>query len=309
MKHPCPHLDKILGLNEPITRREFLDGALVASGSLLIGGLPFSSLAAAQTSAASGGGWTGYSGEGDYKDSAGNTEEVVQSAHAVRDGAYDKPQPDVIETSEIYDCVIVGGGFSGLSAGLFFHQKASSNRNCLILDNARVFGGVAKRNEFIVDGHRLYAPQASIHFQRPYPNSFLESVYDAMGLDWGAFKEYQEWQGPSPEISISPRPANNPGGVNSRPRSGFFFGAKYGYRPGLWVTDPWSKDLAGTPFSESTRREMLALARDRHVVPPLVYDYPGDSVSRVLDSMTMEDYLVRTYGVSRDTVRLDENPR
>jgi hypothetical protein len=58
------------------------------------------------------------------------------------------------------------------------------------------------------------------------------------------------------------------------------------------------------PVSSTLGQELLALAHDRHVVPPLVYDYPGDAVSRVLDSMTMEDYLVRTYGVSRDTVRL-----
>ena len=38
----CPHLDKILGLNEPISRRDFLDGALVASAELLVAGVcPF----------------------------------------------------------------------------------------------------------------------------------------------------------------------------------------------------------------------------------------------------------------------------
>ena len=44
---------------------------------------------------------------------------------------------------------------------------------------------------------------------------------------------------------------------------------------------------------------------NRFIAPPLVYDYPGDAVSRQLDSMTIEDYLVRTYGVSRETIRLD----
>ena len=37
----------------------------------------------------------------------------------------------------------------------------------------------------------------------------------------------------------------------------------------------------------------------------MLYDYPGDAVSRQLDSMTIEDYLLRTYGVSRETIRLD----
>src|SRR5690242_17302174 len=117
MPKRCPHLDKMLGIDERISRRDFLDGALMASGAALLAGeTPQQMLAqaGAQTSA-----WTGYTGEGDYKGSAGNTEEVVHNAHAVRDGAYDKVPSEVNDTNEIFDCVVVGGGFSGLSAGLF----------------------------------------------------------------------------------------------------------------------------------------------------------------------------------------------
>jgi spermidine dehydrogenase len=288
----CPYSDKILGLDASISRRDFLDGLVLSSAGLLL---------AADLNAQST--WAGYMGEGDYKTSAGNTPEVFQNAHAVRDGAYNKVPADVHETGEIYDCVIVGGGFSGLSAGLFFQQKTGAKRNCLILDNARIFGGVAKRNEFQVNGHRLYAPQASVHFQPPYPNSFLKSVYDAMGLDWNAFKSYQEWEGPTPKISL-PRSPYGEGQINGKPALGFYFGAKYGHNPGVWITDPWGKNLEGTPFSASQRKEMLALYRNQNVVAPLVYDYPGDAVSRELDGMTLEDYFVRTYGVSRETVRL-----
>ena len=298
----CPHLDKILGLNEPISRRDFLDGTLIASTGMLVAAacpFPLGAQAAAEISPA----WTGYTGEGDYQGSAGNTDRVIQSAHAVRDGKYDKVPSEVTETGEVYDCVVVGGGFSGLSAGLFFYQRGGSQRNCLILDNAKIFGGVAKRNEFIVDGHRLFAPQASVHFQPPYPNSFLKNVYDSIGLDWDAFKSYQKWQGPSPEIAL-PRSAYGQGTVKGKPALGFFFGAKYGHKPGIWITDPWGKKLEGTPFSESTRKEMLALNSEQTAVPRLVYDYPGDAISRQLDSMTLEDYLIRTYRVSRETVRL-----
>jgi spermidine dehydrogenase len=298
----CPHLDKILGLSENISRRDFLDGALLASTGVLASSVcpfPLGAQQADQVSA----GWTGYTGEGDYAGSAGNTEQVLQNAHAVRDGKYDQALQDVRDTSEIYDCVVVGGGMSGLSAGLFFHQQAGTERNCLILDNAHIFGGVAKRNEFVVDGHRLYAPQASVHFQPPYPNSFLKTVYDAMGLDWEVFKSYQKWQGPSPEIDL-PRSPYGEGYVSGKPAVGFFFGAKYGHKPGVWVTDPYGKKLEGTPFDAKTREEMIRLDSDQPVVPPLVYDYPGDAVSRQLDSMTLEDYLMRTYGVSRETVRL-----
>ena len=298
----CPHLDSILGVTESITRRDFLDGVLLASGVALTASA-VSPLAAAQESQTPVPGWNGYAGEGDYGSSAGNTEEVIANAHAVRDGIYNALPSNIIETNEVYDCVVVGGGLSGLSAGFFFHQRASANRNCLILDNARIFGGVAKRNEFLVDGHRLYAPQASVHFQPPYPNSFLETVYDGMGLEWSQFRSYQDWDGPKPEIQL-PRSPYGQGSIHDKPALGFYFGAKYGKTPGIWVVDPWDKNLEGTPFSERTRRDLLALHHDKPVERPLVYDYPGDPISRELDSMTYEDYLVRTYGVTRDSARL-----
>jgi spermidine dehydrogenase len=271
MSNRCPHFDGVF-------RRDFLEGALVAQQNT----------------------WPGYTGEGDYKLSAGNTESVVHDAHLVRDGAYDQVVSQVTDTGEIYDCAVVGGGLSGLSAALFFHQRTGAKRNCIVLDNAAIFGGVAKRNEFEVDGHRLYAPQASVHFQPPYPNSFLSSVYEAMGMDWGAFKSYQQWQGPSPKMSLARSPYGA-ASINGKPAFGFFFG------PGKWVKDPWGKNLEGTPFSEQTRKELLALHFDRPTAPHLVYDYPGDAASRALDSMTIEDYLVRTYGVSRETIRLDRS--
>ena len=302
MNTGCPHLKKLLGMDERISRRDFLDGALVASGAaLLVGSDPGQMLA--QTAGSPAGDWTGYTGEGDYKDAAGNTEEVVHNAHAVRDGAYNKLPSEVHDTGELFDCVIVGGGFSGLSAGLFFNQKAGAERTCLILDNARVFGGVAKRNEFVVDGKRLFAPQASVHFQPPYPNSFLKSVYDAMGLDWSAFRQYQTWKSDSPEMPLPRSPYRVAGFPNLR-TYGLYFGAKYGKTPGIWVTDPWGKNLEGTPFSETTRQELRKWHNGQHAAPPLIYDYPGDAVSRQLDSMSLEDYWVRTYGISRETLRL-----
>jgi spermidine dehydrogenase len=298
----CPRADKTLGLNEPISRRDFIDGMLVASTTMaVVTACPFT--LGAQSPGSPTPGWTGFSGEGDYKGSAGNTEQVVQNAHAVRDGKFAKAPLDVVETDEVYDCVVVGGGQAGLSAGMFFSLQASAKRNCLILDNAHIFGGVAKRNEFVVDGHRLYGPQASVHFQPPYPDSFLENVYAEMGLDWDAFKSYQNWQGPTPEMWL-PRSPYGTGRINGKEALGFYFGAKYGHKPGIWITDPWGKGLQGTPFSETTRKELLALTNETPVAPPLLYDYPGDAISRQLDSMTLEDYFVRTYGVSRETVRL-----
>jgi spermidine dehydrogenase len=296
----CPHLMKLLGMDVGVSRRDFLDGTLLASGAaLLTAGAPAGILA--QTGSQSGA-WAGYAGEGDYRLAAGNSEEVVQTAHAVRDGAWDKLPEGAADTGEVYDCVVVGGGFAGLSAGLFFKQKAGG-RSCLILDNAKVFGGVAKRNEFAVNGHRLYAPQASVHFQPPYPNSFLKGVYDAMGLDWDAFKQYQNPEGAAAGMDL-PRSPYRVSGYGKRSTYGWFFGAKFGHKPGIWVKDPWRNNLATTPFSEKTRQEMLRWRRGELAAPRLVYDYPGDAISRQLDGMTLEDLMVRTYGMSRETIRL-----
>lgn len=295
MAQRCPHLGKVLGLDEPISRRDFLDGALVASGGILLG-------AAAPQQLLSQTGWAGYTGEGDYRNSAGNSEDVVHSAHAVRDGAYDKLPSEPVETGETFDCVVVGGGFSGLSAAMFFKQRAGAGSTCLILDNASMFGGIAKRNEFVVNGHRLYAPQGSVHFQPPYPHSFLKGVYDSMGMDFNAFKDYQTWQGPSPEIALTRSPYRVLG--MKEKTYGFYFGAKFGKKPGVWVVDPWGKNLEGTPLSESTRREMLAWHRGDRKEPAWRYEYPGDEISRKIDSITLEEYYMRTLGLSRDTVRL-----
>ena len=72
--------------------------------------------------------WTGYGGVGEYSHSNGNTVEVLQAGHKMRDGAYDPLPADTVDTGEIYDCVIVGGGISGLAAALSFLRQAGPGR-------------------------------------------------------------------------------------------------------------------------------------------------------------------------------------
>src|SRR5437660_11788274 len=86
----CPHLDKILGLSENISRRDFLDATLMASAALLTASVcPFP--LGAQTPAQSGSSCTGYTAEGDEQGSPGNAEQVLAAAHAVRHGKHDQP--------------------------------------------------------------------------------------------------------------------------------------------------------------------------------------------------------------------------
>jgi spermidine dehydrogenase len=63
-------------------------------------------------------------------------------------GGYDQIPSQVTDSGEIYDCTVLRGGFSGLSAALFFLQRTGATRNCIVLGNAAIFEGVAKRNAF-----------------------------------------------------------------------------------------------------------------------------------------------------------------
>src|SRR5438093_13628861 len=148
-----------------ITRRDFLGSTLLASGAaLLAGATPAQLLAKAGADE-----FTGYGGVGEYSTSNGNTLPVLQAGHSIRDRIYDPIPKDIVDTGEIYDCVIVGGGISGLAAALFFQRQADARLKALVLENHPIFGGEAKQNEFLVDGQRLIAHQGSAIYQLQYP--------------------------------------------------------------------------------------------------------------------------------------------
>ncbi|MGH9328374.1 MAG: NAD(P)-binding protein [Terriglobia bacterium] len=277
---------KALGMDQPICRRDFLNSTLLASGSLLLGSLSPKQLLAQDD-------WTGYGGVGDYASSNGNTFEVMTAGHQIRNAVYTSLPPDTIDTGEVFDCVIVGGGISGLAAALFLKKYAGSKLKCLVLEDHPVFGGEAKRNEFIVDGHRIMGPQGSDHFQVPYPYSFIARFYELIGLDWRDFT-YQTWAGPSPELPL---------GVSfedAKPPEAFYFGAKFGQKSGIWLIDPWSKELKGAPIPAAMRAEMLKYhARQKEGLP---FDYPGDEKSRQLDSVSIRQCLMENYGLSDPTI-------
>ncbi len=65
-----------------------------------------------------------------------------------------KPGPGidrrVADTGQVYDCVIVGAGISGLAAAKYYGDRFGANSKILLLDPMRDFGGHAHRNEFHV---------------------------------------------------------------------------------------------------------------------------------------------------------------
>ena len=294
-----------------ITRRDFLGSTLLASGSALIAGLtPAELLARSKASATSDEAtdyFTGYGGVGEYASSNGNTWKVLQAGHAIRDGKYDPLPNDVVDTEELYDCVIVGGGISGLAAGLFFQRSAGPGMKCLILENHDIFGGEAKQNEFLVDGKRLVAHQGSAIYQIQYPHSFLARFYESIGLRAPNLK-YQTWAGPGKEFPLSKTPYEAVGLQHGQ--YGFWFGAKFGSKPGVWLIDPVGKDLQGAAVAATARAEWLRWLKGE-AVEKTKFEPPkaeGDAVSRYLDSITLEQHYMERFGLSRETVRTFLSP-
>ena len=288
--------EQAVGMDANITRRDFLGSTLLASGAALLHGLTPAQLLAAQDD------FTGYGGVGDYRFSNGNTLEVLTAGHKMRDSASRGVPSDAIDTGETYDCVIVGGGISGIAAALFFQRLAGPNKTCLILENHPIFGGEAKQNEFEVDGKRLIVHQGSAIYLVPYPHSFIARFYDSIGLHTPKLS-YQKWSGPQPEMAIGRTPYDSAG--LGRGQYAFWFGAKFGQRPGIWLIDPLGKKMQGAPISEGARMELLRwfsgkASDESKFVPP---KYEGDEISRQLDSITLEAHIMQRSGLSRETIR------
>jgi spermidine dehydrogenase len=276
--------DDRLGMNEPISRRDFVNGVVLAgAGMLLNGRAPAMAISPADA-------WNGYGGVGDYRASNGNTYDVMNAAHAMRDGAFERTA--ATDTGEMYDLVSVGGGLSGLAAAVFF-QKNKGGR-CLVLDNHPIFGGEAKRNEFRIDGQSLIAHQGSAIFLVPQQGGYTDSFYEMIGMDRSTL-DYQKWRGPSPEMQLHQSPYAEPKDY------GFYFGAQFGKRPGVWVIDPWGRKLDGAPLSDAVKADLMRWRTVRDDGPRPQTE--GDAISRQLDTITLEDHLMARHRISRETVR------
>ena len=293
--------DRKLGMRDPITRRDFLGSTLLASGALLLESTTPAELVATSDD------FTGYGGVGEYSRSNGNTLEVLQAGHTIRDGIYNPLPKDTIDTGETYDCIVIGGGISGLAAALFFQRQARTEMKCLVLENHPIFGGEAKQNEFLVNGNRLITHQGSAIYQLHSPESFIAQFYESIGLKAQKL-DYQKWAGPGPEMPLSQTPYEAVGMEHGQ--YGFWFGAKFGQKPGMWLINPVGKNLQGAPISEATRTEWLRwlksspVPEDRFVHPKV----EGDAISRYLDSITLEQHYMERFALSRETVRTFLSP-
>jgi spermidine dehydrogenase len=284
-----------LGLDAPITRRDFIGSTLIGSGAMLMGA---AAPAFAQTLDSA---WNGYAGIGDYARSNGNTASVVNAAHGVRDGIYESRLASATLVDEPYDLIIVGGGFAGLIAAYEFHKSHPSGR-CLILENHAVFGGEAKQNQMLVDGVMLTGPQGSNDAVVPAADNnyaHVAGLWDEIGMPRSF--DFVDPKGAVASLKFA-RDNYDPMFWNESSASvGYFFDTPFASNR-AWVIDPWSDDLRRAPISEEIRRNWVAWKKHSPVLTR------GDeaATNRWLDSMSYGDLIVRELGLSKDVFRLSD---
>lgn len=270
--------DKALGMDRAISRRDFVNGAAVAIGGAFAAG-PLRAAAGPANAA----------GDANYPPAKmgmrGSHPGSFEFAHLLRDGQLHVD--DVSDTGETYDCVIVGGGLSGLTAAHFFIKNAGPSARILILDNHDDFGGHAKRNEFTVDGKPLVVNGGTLNIESPQRyNRWARQVLDDLGVDIGRYEVENE--------------------ANSQLYSGM------GLRRGIFFDkETWKRDTLLVPKGKGRRQARLldetlpigakARADFQRLMADSQPDYlAGKSVEEkklFLATTSLQDYYEKTIGV------------
>ncbi|MFC3050918.1 NAD(P)-binding protein [Kordiimonas pumila] len=277
-----------LGMSSPITRRDFVNGTLAGAGAALMGRHAYAVAIRETPYAPSGSSWTGYGGIGDYSWANGNTEAVVTAAHGIRDQLY----PNTTENSadESFDLIIVGGGFSGMTAAYEFNKRANHGQTCLLLENHPVIGGEAKQNEFIVDGKRLTAPQGS-NGGIVLKDTFIKGSYD--GDTYNVYTDYYRELGiPThfdlEQLSGGAERYNIPNYhfAPMAPGSESYYETGYHFLGHGWVKNPVNAQFKNTPWPSNVQKEMDDFVNNRRGIVS-----GTDNVDSWLDSVYYTDLL------------------
>lgn len=283
MKHTRGKADD-LGMGVPISRRDFVNGVLVGSGAALLAKPAWAGTGttAAGAFAPSGSAWTGYGGVGDYQWSNGNTEAVINAAHGIRDHLY--PDTGKASVEETVDLVIVGGGFSGMTAAYEFNKRRKPGQTCLLFENHPMVGGEAKQNEFDVDGRRLLAPQGSNGAMVVRPQDRITGRYETYAeyyreLGLPAKYELEPLAGGAEKHTL-PNDHFDPMILERRFETGYWF------RGSGWARNPVAAQFKNTPWPADVQKEIDDFANNRRDLVSQQVD-----ADRWLDSMSYYDLL------------------
>jgi spermidine dehydrogenase len=280
-------IDKELGLDATITRRDFVYGSSLVLGGAVVGCSEennYQPNAYSDYSFDVNSDWYGPGGIGDYANSHGNTPQLIKTAHEIRSGKYNAATQNAIDSGEEYDLVVVGGGFSGLSAAYHFNRLNPSGR-VLILDNHPIFGGEAKRNDFNVNGVHISGPQGSNDFGLPTSNGGPDDYFSALNMPREF--SYEKPGGGATDLRI---PIDNYDYLTWQERffdvGHFFDGAKTPL-----IKDVWETGLEATPWNNEIKN---AFKRVRSIE---MGNQNNEDMDRWLDNMTLKAYYEKELGL------------
>jgi spermidine dehydrogenase len=261
---------KHLGMDRPITRRDFFDGVARS----VAGAAALSVFGAGQASAFTA------TENSDYPPAStglrGQTEASRSVAHGMRDGTYWDSAGPVTDTGETYDLVVVGAGISGLAAAFLYRQQAGQDKRVLLIDPLDAYGGHAKRNEFTAsNGQTLIGYGGSQSMQTPtYFSAAVNKLLADIGIEPARFETFydQSW-------------AEDRG-----LQSAVFFAREQWGEDRLVIqgddTDAW---IAQTPMNDKAKADLLAL-----IDAPADY-MPGlspDEKLQKLSEITYKEFLL-----------------
>jgi spermidine dehydrogenase len=285
--------DRELGMQEKITRRDFLNGVSVAVGASLLAanplwseafGIPQSPFAPEKDPSYYPPAKTGMRGSHDGS---------WEVAHDLRDGK-DSAWANPVDDAESYDLVVVGAGISGLAAAYFYRKFAGQQSKILLLDNHDDFGGHAKRNEFQA-GQRLllgYGGTQSIEAPGNYskvsigllkelgiePHRFFkyydQKLFDSMHLQEGVFFD-QETFGANRLVLQK--------GLH-------YFGLTFNM-----------ENVAQMPIAEAARKDLLRL---QHARVDYLPELTPEQKRRKLIKTSYKDFLLEYAKVHPDVVKV-----
>jgi spermidine dehydrogenase len=276
--------DRDLGMDQRITRRDFLNGVSIAVGAAAVApdlkwlellGIPQSPFAPEKSPEYYPPTLTGM---------RGTTDAAMKVGHALRDG---REWSDVAPEKDSYDLIVVGGGISGLSAAYFYRKLAGPSARILVLENLDDFGGHAKRNEYHTPERVLlgYGGTQSIDSPNRWSKHAMDLIKE-LGVDVQRFGKYFD-------TALDPDPTESD--------SVFFDKETFG--DDKLVTGrgklSWSEFFGKAPLSAQARMDLTRLYTEK-------VDYLPHLSSRqkkvLLARTSYKDYLLKYVKVHSDAL-------
>lgn len=246
-----------------IRRRDFLNGLLIGASASILG-----------AGAAGCDGETGETTPDDKLPPGNDKGDNNTICHQVRDG---KTWEIPAASGQVYDCVIIGGGISGLCAA--YQLKKRGAKSILVLEKEDPIGGFARK-----DGPAA-SPwgQASAYTVYPYNDNLIE-IYTDLGIITG--------------MDADGYPILDEKFVINEPTNNSFI-------KGKWYADPWNEGIDKLPY-DAALKDSLTKFRDKMIEwyeytgadDKFGFDTPSDASTtdanvRALDDISFSDYIAQ----------------